>query len=146
MGIQKPENSSNFRSRVEMMGPLERRIMNLLWSRGELTVRGIHHAFDEELAYTTVMTTLDRLFKKGLLDRRLEGRAYYYTPCVSESEMGRVAARGLIDQLLEHTTRPSEILISCIIEAVTESDQQLLDEVDRLIRKKKSQLKTGNKR
>lgn len=122
------------------MGPLERRIMEVLWSRGELSVRDIYLVFEESLAYTTVMTTLDRLHQKGLLHRRLAGRAYVYAPTVSDAEFEQAVARGVLEQLLERAARQAEPLLSCIVEAVTEHDQELLDELERLIQAKKRQL------
>ena len=49
------------------LGPLEVTVMEILWARGESNVRDVVDRLDRPLAYTTVMTTLDRLFKKGLL-------------------------------------------------------------------------------
>lgn len=122
------------------MGPLERRIMEVLWARGELSVRDIYFVFEESLAYTTVMTTLDRLHQKGLLHRRLAGRAYFYAPTISGAEFEQAVVRGVLEQLLERAARQAEPLLSCIVEAVTEHDQELLDELDRLIQAKKRQL------
>src|SRR5438128_8928980 len=51
-----------------LLGPLEITVMEILWQRGESNVRDVAEKLDRPLAYTTVMTTLDRLFKKGLLD------------------------------------------------------------------------------
>lgn len=122
------------------MGPLERRVMHVLWAQGELSVRDIYCAFEETLAYTTVMTTLERLHQKGLLQRRLEGRAYFYAPTVSASEFEQAVARGMLEQLLVRAERQAEPLLSCIVDAVTQHDQELLDELDRLIQAKKRQL------
>src|SRR5215468_2385213 len=107
------------------LGPLEREVMELIWRRpkraAEVSVRDIHLAFDGRLAYTTLMTTLDRLHKKGLLDRRKEGRAFFYSPRFSPDEFERGVARNVID-------------------AVSERDRALLDELDRLIKEKRREL------
>ena len=63
------------------LGPLERAIMESLWDRGgiELTVRDVLESpVGRKSAYTTVMTVLDRLWRKGFLARRKVGRAYAY--------------------------------------------------------------------
>ena len=57
------------------LGHLERQVLEETWRRGETSVRDIFTAFDQRIAYTTVMTTLDRLYKKHLLSRRKDGRA-----------------------------------------------------------------------
>lgn len=63
------------------LGPLERSIMDFIWDEArEVTVRDVLTApFATTLAYTTVMTILDRLWKKGFLSRRRSGRAYLYS-------------------------------------------------------------------
>src|ERR1051326_6071121 len=68
------------------LGPLEVRMMELLWENGECSVHDVIPKLDRPLAYTTVMTTLDRLFKKGLLDRRKSERAFFYSPRLSRRE------------------------------------------------------------
>jgi hypothetical protein len=58
------------------LGHLEGRVMDILWTQGESSVQAVIDRLERPLAYTTVMTTLDRLFKKGLLNRRKRARAY----------------------------------------------------------------------
>ena len=80
-------------------GELEATVMGILWSRPEpLSVRDVHEVLsaDRELAYTTVMTVLDRLAKKGLATLRLVGRAWLYHPARSRTEE---VSSALIDEL-----------------------------------------------
>jgi predicted transcriptional regulator len=58
------------------LGPLERQVLEQVWQRHEVSVRDVFIAFGESVAYTTLMTTLDRLYKKRLLSRRKDGRAF----------------------------------------------------------------------
>ncbi|MFF5290444.1 BlaI/MecI/CopY family transcriptional regulator [Paractinoplanes globisporus] len=74
------------------LGDLEREVMTVLWERYDpLTVREVHQELARErhrdLAYTTVMTVLDRLAKKGVVRQLKEGRAYRYAPAQSREEM-----------------------------------------------------------
>ncbi|GAB3746724.1 BlaI/MecI/CopY family transcriptional regulator [Microlunatus parietis] len=72
------------------LGELERKVMEQLWdAAGPQSVRDVHHALsqDRELAYTTVMTVLDRLAKKGVVRRERDGRAYRYLPVQNREEM-----------------------------------------------------------
>ena len=62
------------------LGPFEQQLLQKLWSHGSATVRELLADGKIHQAYTTVMTTVDRLYKKGLLDRVAEGRAFRYTP------------------------------------------------------------------
>jgi len=123
------------------LGPLEREVMELIWRRPkratEVSVRDIHLAFDERLAYTTLMTTLNRLHKKGLLERRKEGRAFFYSPRFSPDEFERGVARAVINMLLGRGSDGIEPILACIIDAVSERDRALLDELDRLIKEKR---------
>ena len=57
----------HFRASSAELGPLEERLLEALWTRGNATVRELIDEPCQDLAYTTVMTTLDRLFKKKLL-------------------------------------------------------------------------------
>ncbi|GAB1691635.1 BlaI/MecI/CopY family transcriptional regulator [Krasilnikovia sp. M28-CT-15] len=72
------------------LGDLEREVMTQLWDAGEpLTVRQVHERLSRErdLAYTTVMTVLDRLAKKGVVRQQRADRAYRYLPAQSREEM-----------------------------------------------------------
>src|ERR1039457_3370791 len=68
------------------LGPLEVTVMEILWARGDSNVRDVVDRLGRPLAYTTVMTTLDRLFKKGLLQRRKCDRAFFYSPTLNRTE------------------------------------------------------------
>src|SRR5690348_10480745 len=83
------------------LGALEQRVMNCVWASGEVTVRHVLSAVGDQVAYTTVMTTLDRLYKKGLLRRRKAGRAFAYTAAVKRDELQRALATGFFDRVLQ---------------------------------------------
>ncbi len=123
------------------LGPLEQQILEIVWQSGEVSVRDVCAAFQDALAYTTLMTTLDRLHKKGLLVRRKEGRAFLYSPCVTRQELEQSVARSMIDRLLGRGADGVEPVLACIVEAVSEHDRNLLDELDHLIREKRRALK-----
>jgi hypothetical protein len=72
--------STRRQSQQLMLGPLEMQVMNVAWSVGRCSVRDVVERLNSKLAYTTVMTTLDRLFKKGLLEREKSERAFLYSP------------------------------------------------------------------
>ena len=72
------------------LGDLERDVMAQLWdAREPLTVRQVHERLsrDRDLAYTTVMTVLDRLAKKGVVEQIRDGRAYRYAPVQTREQM-----------------------------------------------------------
>src|SRR5579872_3767654 len=81
---------------VAQLGALESELMERVWARGETSVREIHEEVSSRLAYTTVMTTLDRLFKKGLLTRRAMGRAFWYSATLSKQEYNQQLTQHLL--------------------------------------------------
>ena len=123
------------------LGPLEQQLLESLWRRGSATVREVIEDGDLKLAYTTVMTTLDRLYKKNLLDRVPEGRAFRYSPRHTPEELRRAAAGDLIRQFLG--SGPSSLPLSYLVEAVSQHDVELLDELQQLVERKRRDLRPG---
>lgn len=69
------------------MGSLETEVLRFLWSSPEaMTPAEVCEGLETDLAYTTIMTILTRLWEKGLVERTRSGRAYAYRPVVTESE------------------------------------------------------------
>jgi len=128
-------------ARDEMpLGHLELQLMEILWSRGECNVREVTAQLDRQLAYTTVMTTLDRLFKKGLLERRKSDRAFIYSARMSRLEWARGRAGNLIANFLAGPHPSRDLLVSSFLDAVGERDAMLLDELEKKIRTKRKEL------
>lgn len=91
-----------------MSGELELVVMDILWSRSTpLSVRDVHEtiAADRDLAYTTVMTVLDRLAKKGAVVRNLDGRAWLYRPARTRSGEVLAEVRELLARLTPEERR-----------------------------------------
>jgi predicted transcriptional regulator len=121
------------------LGPFEQRLLRELWSHGSATVRELLADGNIRQAYTTVMTTVDRLYKKGLLDRVAEGRAFRYTPRHSASELQWVAVVEGIRQLLG-SSDASSLPLSYLVEALSAHDAELLDELQLLVERKRRHL------
>jgi len=103
-------------------------------------VRDIFVSFDKRIAYTTLMTTLDRLYKKRLLSRRKDGRAFLYSAMVSNEELEQSIAEDVINGLLGQNSEGVEPILACIVDAISENDRELLNELDRLIKQKRRDL------
>jgi predicted transcriptional regulator len=123
------------------LGPLEQQLLSALWMSGSSTVREILDAGDIKLAYTTVMTTLDRLYKKQLLNRVAEGRAFRYSPRYTQEELDRAAIGEAIRQLLG-SGAPATLPLSYLVEVVSEHDARLLDDLQRLLDQKRRELRS----
>jgi predicted transcriptional regulator len=127
------------RNSLRQLGPLEQRMLDGLWAKGTATVRELLENGCPELAYTTVMTTLDRLFKKGVLTRSEEGRAFRYAPRFSRDELHREAAGQALRQLLD-ASPASSLPLSFLVEILGERDAQLLDDLRELVERKRREL------
>jgi predicted transcriptional regulator len=116
-------------------GSLELRVLEALWRRqSDASVRDVHAEFPGA-AYTTVMTTMDRLHRKGVLDRTKSGRAYLYRPRFSRAALeGAAAERAFGAWLQSDNARP---VLSSLVDAVSREDAALLDELELLIRAKR---------
>jgi predicted transcriptional regulator len=122
------------------LGPLEQELLRILWQRGDATVREIVDEVKLDAAYTTIMTTLDRLYKKGVLLRANEGRAFRYRPRHNEEEFNRTNVAAGLDQWFaaaEHAGAP----ISFLVDEISKRDTALLDELQQAIEAKRRELK-----
>ncbi len=88
----------------QLLGPLERKVMTILWRRGRGTVREVLESLPGSPmpAYTTVMTVMVRLHDKGLLRRSPRQNSYVYEPTLSQEDLveesSRKAVRGVLEQ------------------------------------------------
>lgn len=128
------------RSPGKPLGPLEVTVMEILWERGESNVRDVADRLGRPLAYTTVMTTLDRLFKKGLLVRRKSDRAFAYSPAFSRAQWEHKRAGEFVAGFLSAAEPSRDLLISCLVEAVGQHDEALLDELEKKIQRRRKEL------
>jgi len=120
---------------------LERKVLDAAWRLEKANVRDVIDALDDEFAYTTIMTTLDRLYKKGYLDRELEGRAFIYSPRVTHEQMQIGILGDVITGLLDSATRSVQPVLASIVDSVGDKDRKLLDELERLVKEKKAAMR-----
>jgi predicted transcriptional regulator len=119
------------------LGALEREVMRVVWKAGPINVREACELLDSPVAYTTVMTTMDRLFKKRLLARRKVGRAFVYEAAATRDELEGAVATELVQSLLQRHGGEALPLLSSLVDAVSDRDRALLDDLERLIREKR---------
>ncbi|WP_112263092.1 BlaI/MecI/CopY family transcriptional regulator [Lentzea terrae] len=105
------------------LGELEAAVMNVLWQGHPLKVREVLDRLEtgKKLAYTTVMTVLDNLHRKGWVTRELEGKAYRYEPALSRAE---AAARTVRDVLV--SSGDPEAVLMHFAQSATERESELL--------------------
>ena len=127
------------------LGIREQQVIDVVWRRGSATVRDVQRDLPERPAYTTVMTTLDRLYRKGLLTRTKASRMFVYSAAQSRQELETsVAAEIIADLLSGDVATPPQPLLSNFVDAVGNRDRELLDELERLVRAKRERLRKGS--
>lgn len=116
----------------KVLGTLEAEVMEVVWAEGDVSVRDVHRrlARKRAIAYTTVMTTLVRLARKGLLTRHLADGAYRYAPAVTRDQLAGTVADSVIDGLLEGFGRTA---VARLLDRLQHEDPRRLDELARLI-------------
>lgn len=135
---RRPEESESAQSLA--LGPLELSVMEVVWRSGACNVRDVVQQLDRDLAYTTVMTTMDRLYKKGLLDRTKCDRAFLYSAQITKNAWERQRTDDLLAGFLAGTQPSRELLLSCLVDAVGEHDPDLLDQLEAKIQSKRRAL------
>ena len=127
------------------LGPLEDELLRVLWTRGDATVRELIDDSAVDGAYTTIMTTLDRLYKKGLLERSTEGRAFRYRPAQSEAELHQHLVAAGLKELLSSAAE-HEAPISFLVDAISEHDAALLEQLQQAVARKRRDLRKKDAR
>lgn len=119
-----------------VLGDLESDVMEVVWARGEASVRDVQRRLEARrpIAYTTVMTTLARLARKGLLSRRKVEGAYLYTPAVSRDQLANTVAESVIDGLLEGF---GPAAVSRLLDRVQREDPERIEALARLIEERR---------
>ena len=115
------------------LGDLERSVMETLWDAGDgwLTVREVHDRLSRsrEIAYTTVMTVLDRMTRKQIVERERTGRAWRYRPTQSRGEMtAEVMRQALGEFAAEANARERTAALVAFVGEASPADREALRE------------------
>ena len=113
---------SEKRNDGQRLTPLELEIMQVLWERGAGTVGEVQPHLRAELAYTTVQTMLNVLWRKKKVKRVLEGRAFRYEPAVSRERASGSALRDLVSRMFGGS---SEALLMAMVDSRQISAEEL---------------------
>lgn len=117
---------------LDALGPLEEEVLGLTWELQTATARELFERQTEAgaRAYTTLMTTLDRLFKKGLLRREKEGLAWRYWPAVTREAFAQKRVDALAFRIVE---QHGDAGLAAFVDAAAAADGPLLDRLEALI-------------
>ena len=124
---------------ASQLGPLERQIHRSVWMLGTATVREVIQDRSIWQRYSTILTTMDRLFRKGIFDRVQEGKAFRYSARMSPEELDRMSTVSGIRNLLQ--TEHAALHLSYFVEAVGEQDEKLLDELQALVERRRAEVR-----
>lgn len=120
---------------------LEADIMDVVWSEGwgEFAVRDVVNVLQEErdIAYTTVMTTVKRLFDKGLLSRQKDGRRYLYSPKMNRSDFHARVATEVMKSLPDSSR---DAALAALVGESSEVDPSTLERLEEMISKRREEL------
>jgi len=106
-------------------GKLESEVLAALWAAdGPMTPRDMQRELGGELAYTTVMTTLTRLYEKGAVTRRRAGPAYAYAPVLDRAETAAARMRELLD-----AGEDREAVLARFVGSLSDADERVLAEL-----------------
>lgn len=107
------------------IGELEDQIMAYVWVTGSpATPSEVHQAVAPELAYTTVMTVLSRLWKKGMLSRQRQGRAFAYEASLPEATHRATQMHSTLHEALD-----SKAVLSSFVESLTSAEAAQLRKI-----------------
>jgi predicted transcriptional regulator len=121
-----------------LLGPLEQDVMDVVWRLRDTTVRDVHAelASSREIAYTTVMTTMARLARKGILLRDTADLAHRYRPVVSRDQYARGAVGDVLSWLLERYPEPA---VAYLADVVEELDAVTLEQLRDAVARRRAQ-------
>lgn len=118
------------------LGELEQAVMEVAWRSAPISVHDVSQALAERaLAYTTLMTTMDRLYKKGLLTREKRSHAFLYHPAMDREAYERRLVAAVLGGL---PTASREALLSGFLDYAA-TDESTLDALERLIAQRKNE-------
>lgn len=121
-----------------LLGPLEWRVLDALWTRNvPATVRDLQPEFSG-IAYTTLMTTLERLYRKQVLTRIRDGRAFVYAPLESRAAFDSGRATQELLAAVERGGPSATPVLSCFVDALGRHDEALLTELEELVRARRA--------
>jgi BlaI family transcriptional regulator, penicillinase repressor len=122
----------------QVLGALEKSIMEILWERGESSIREILPSLprDPEPSYSTVITVTNRLAKKGLLAREKVKRTFFYRPLYSRDEFYGLVSRKVVEGV--SALSPYTAMVN-LVDIVAGADPDRIEQLAKLIEEKKSQ-------
>ncbi len=129
-------------SKLPALGGLEFEMMEIVWSRGPCGVREVIPCLARPRAHSTVVSVLDRLHRKGFLDRRPGETAIVYSPRFSREDWTRQMVGNLM-AVTQASPLPKSEVASFLVETIVQNDESLLDRLLEKIECKRREIDLG---
>lgn len=119
-------------------GPLEAKIMDILWNHDEMTIKEVQHILEKDKTknFNTVMTVMNRLVEKGILQKRTEGRSSLYKPVQSRDEFLNVQSKEMTTELMDEF---GNVVVSHMLDALEDFDDELVAKLEMKIKELKKE-------
>ena len=117
-------------------GPLEAKIMDILWNDVEMTIKDVQQVLDREKVtnFNTVMTVMNRLVEKGILQKRTEGRSSLYKPVLSRDQFLHTQSKEMTNELMDEF---GTVVVSHMLDALEDVDDDLVAKLEKKIKELK---------
>ena len=126
----------NERGLNRFFGPLEAKIMDILWNDVEMTIKEVQQVLEKEKTtnFNTVMTVMNRLVEKGILQKRPKGRSSLYKPVLSRSAFLNTQSKEMTNELMDEF---GTVVVSHMLDALEEVDDDLVAKLEQKIKELK---------
>ncbi|MBM7607347.1 putative transcriptional regulator [Lysinibacillus composti] len=114
-------------------GPLEAKIMDILWNASkEMSIKDVQHVLDQEKTtnFNTVMTVMNRLVDKGILQKRAEGRGSLYHPVQTRNAFLNEQSKEMTQELMDEF---GNVVVSHMLDALEDVDEDLVAKLEQKI-------------
>ena len=120
-------------------GPLEAKIMDILWNDVEMTIKDVQQVLDREKMtnFNTVMTVMNRLVEKGILQKRIEGRSFLYQLIQTRVEFLNTQSKEMTNELMDEF---GNVVVSHMLDALEDVDDELVAKLEHKIKELKKEL------
>ncbi|MFJ7934678.1 BlaI/MecI/CopY family transcriptional regulator [Sporosarcina sp. NPDC096371] len=120
-------------------GPLEAKIMDVLWNDVEMTIKEVQQVLEQEklMNFNTIMTVMNRLVDKGILQKRTEGRSSMYKPVQSRIEFLNTQSKEMTNELMDEF---GSVVVSHMLDALEDVDDDLVAKLEAKIKELKKDM------
>ncbi len=120
-------------------GPLEAKVMDILWNRDEMSIKEVHQILDQEkqVNFNTIMTVMNRLVDKNILQKRTAGRSSLFKPIQSRVEFLNMQSKEMTNELIDEF---GDVVVSHMLDALEEADEDLVAKLEQKIKQLKKDM------